>query len=184
MRGLLLLAFMSGVILGHGTGVFAQGSPADSADGTATRLVRVRSEYPEIADTIRRASDESATFRRLMAAIDRTDGLIYVDKARCGHGVHSCLVLSVQAAGPFRILHIRVEPQVPDCHLMATIGHELQHAIEVLSYAYVTTGAQAYLLYDRLAGLTSLQYHGRFETEEAIHAGLDVDLEACKSKGR
>lgn len=67
-----------------------------------------------------------------------TAGLIYVDEGKCGHGVSACLLLSVQVAGPFRVLQIKIDARRPDCVLMAQIGHELQHAIEILSDPNVT----------------------------------------------
>ena len=75
MRHALFLIQTFGVVLGHETGIFGQVSAKPG--GSTTRLVRVRSESPEIADMIARASETSATFRRLMAVIDGTDGLIY-----------------------------------------------------------------------------------------------------------
>jgi hypothetical protein len=182
MRKLALLTLTLGVVVGHGTRpsgrVFAQ-EPADPV-----RIVRVRSESPEVAAVIRRASETSATFRGLIATIDGTDGLIYVDYGTCGHGVRACLVLNVQVAGPFRILHVRVESRRLDCGLMASIGHELQHAIEILSHPHVTSGAAAYLLYDRIAGQGTGLDNGRFETVAADRAGVEVRHEACRVEGR
>jgi hypothetical protein len=165
-------------------GALGQASATDPAGSNTTRLVRVRSENPEIAAVISRAPETSPTFRQLMETIDGTDGLIYVDYGKCGHGVRACLVLNVQVAGPFRILHVRVESRRLDCGLMASIGHELQHAIEILSHPHVTSGAAAYLLYDRIAGQGTGADNGRFETKAADRAGVEVRHEACRVEGR
>jgi len=45
--------------------------------------------------------DRSTTLRRLAAAIDVTDGIVYITEGRCGSGVHACLHLSVEIAGSF-----------------------------------------------------------------------------------
>ena len=150
----------------------------------ATRLARVRSEDSQIAAVIRRASERSTTFHRLITAIDRTDGLVYVENGKCGHGVRACLVLAVQMASGFRLLHIRVEPRQRNCVLMASIGHELQHAIELLRAPHVTSGAAAYLFYDRIAGQGRGADRGWFETEAADRTGLDIRYEACKAESR
>jgi hypothetical protein len=184
MRRLALLTVTLSVLFSDEARASGQVGLADPADATSTRLVRVRSESPEIAAVISRASEVSATFRRLVATIDRTDGLVYVDNGKCGHGVRACLVLSVQVAGPFRILRIRVDSRRLDCGLMASMGHELQHAIEILSHPQVTSGAAAYLLYDRIAGQGTGADQGRFETAAAHRAGLDVRHEACKAERR
>ena len=102
-------------------------------------LVRVRSENPSIENLIRDATGLSTTFRGLIETIAATDGLVYVDEGTCGHSVRACLVLSVKVAGPFRLLRVLVNSRgKTDCALMASIGHELQHAIEVLRDPHVT----------------------------------------------
>jgi hypothetical protein len=100
-------------------------SAATAAGGTARTggppLARVRSNTPSIAAIIQDAAERSPLFRRLIETIDATDGLVYVDEGKCGHGVSACLVLSVQVAGPHRLLRILVDPHKHkrDCDLMA-----------------------------------------------------------------
>ena len=65
----------------------------------------------------------------LMATIDGTDGIVYVDEGKCSHSVRACLVLSVRVAGPHRILRILVDTNRDRDGLMGAIGHELRHAI-------------------------------------------------------
>jgi hypothetical protein len=161
----------------HAAVLIAMAGSAAIADAQPPLLVRVRSENPSMTAVIVEAAERSATFRRLIETIDATDGIVYVVAGRCGHGVPACLALSVTAAGRHRLLRILVEPHKYDknCHLMAAIGHELQHAIELLSEPNVRDYHAAYSLFDRI-GKTAI---GRFETEAAQQAGLDVDAEAC-----
>jgi hypothetical protein len=183
MRKLALLIVTVNVVLGYGSGTMGRVHAA-YPDTTGTRIPKVRSHTREIAALIRRASDTSKTFQRLMATIDDTDGLIYVDGGKCGHGVSACLLVAVQVAGPFRILRITIDPRRLDCVLMAQIGHELQHAIELLSDPHVTDGVSAYFFFDRLAPGGPTSDRGRFETVAAQRAGLNVRHEACKAKGQ
>ena len=181
MRKLALLVLTFNVVLAYGAGPLAVPSAAEPRP-TETRLPRVRSNSPESRRAlIGRASDASATFRRLTATIDGTDGLIYVDKGKCGHGVSACLLLAVQVSGPFRVLRIKIDARRLDCVLMASIGHELQHAIEILSNPQVTDGVGAYALFERIAP-GQIPDGGRFETAAATRAGLDVRREACSVK--
>ena len=95
---------------------------------------RVRSEDPTLARLITQASEHSSTFRRELDLISRTNGIVYVSKGRCGgHGVHACLIPTVDLAGPFRLLHILVDLTRSEAETIGSIGHELWHAIEVLS---------------------------------------------------
>jgi hypothetical protein len=65
---------------------------------------------------------------------------------------------------------------------MGQLGHELQHAVEVLSDPSVTNGALAYFLYDRIARKDPASDREWFETEAAQRAGDDVRRETCRSK--
>lgn len=137
---------------------------------------RVRAPSDEIAAVIRDGSARSKTFRDLVAKIETTDGLIYVENGKCGHSVHACLLLSVKVAGPNRLLRIKVDTRQKDCELIEAVGHELQHAIELLSDPHVRDMHQAYSLFGRL-GPTGSE---RFETPEALHIGEQVGQE-CRS---
>lgn len=137
----------------------------------SARIPRVRDNGdPSIAQLIQEATDRSATFRRLVDTIDATDGIVYVEQGTCGHHVRACLALTVRVAGPNRILRIVVNTRRDHSELLASIGHELQHAIEALSDLHVTNNRAIYFFFDRI-GPTG---EGRFETIAAIHAGLDV----------
>jgi len=138
---------------------------------------RVRSESTLITDAIARGAKRSPTLRRLIETVDTTDGLVYIDEGLCGHSVRSCLHLSVVIAGPYRVLRILVNPRkAKDCDLVASIGHELQHAIEVLNDPNVRSNHEMFLFFHRV-GLTSFD---RFETKAAMQTGLAVDRECVR----
>lgn len=139
-------------------------------------IPRVRSENPLLSAAIVQGAQRSTTFRRLIEAIDATDGLVYVLEGRCGQGVRACLHMSLELSGNNRLLRILVNPRrAPGCELMGSIGHELQHALEALSNPNVRTSF----------GLSSFFHQigpegpRRFETPEAIQVGLAVEKEAC-----
>jgi hypothetical protein len=66
---------------------------AHAAD--AETFPRVRSAHPTIASLLTEGQARSATFRRLVEAIDASDGIVYIEDGTCGHGVRACLLLSV-----------------------------------------------------------------------------------------
>jgi hypothetical protein len=140
-------------------------------EARAPRIPRVRDNGdPVIAALVQEATERSATFRRLVDRIDATDGIVYVEQGRCGHHVRACLALTVVVAGPHRILRIVVDTHREHGELLASIGHELQHAVEALSDPHVTDNNRIYFFFDRI-GPTSKD---RFETNAAIQAGLEV----------
>ncbi len=60
-----------------------------------------------IAALLLEAPRRSATFRRLVDAIDASDGIVYVERGTCLHGVQACLVMSVRS--------FRSTPNLADC---------------------------------------------------------------------
>jgi len=144
---------------------------------------RVRSESPAIRELIAQATERSATFERLMATIDRTDGIVYVMEGRCGHGLRACMSLTITTAGAYRFLRITIDLGTKtEKELMASIGHELQHAIEVLSDPTLTNNVLVYDFYNR----RPLAESNSFETRAAVQAGLSVtsDLDAWERHSR
>jgi hypothetical protein len=142
-------------------------------------LSRVRSNHAAIAAVMAAAAQRSPVFRRLVETIDASDGLVYVDEGNCGHGVTACLSLEVRVAGPYRLVRILVDPRKKSggCELMASIGHELRHAVELLREPGVRDFHAAFSLFAREGRANSDS--GRFETEAAVRTGLAVDREAC-----
>src|SRR5207247_850214 len=98
------------------------------------------------------------------------DGIVYVEDGTCGHSVRACLHLSISTAAQYRILRVLVDARQPDWEVMASIGHELRHAIEVLGNASITTPEAIYFFYKFDAQATGES----FETEAAVSAGNAV----------
>jgi hypothetical protein len=157
----------------------ASAQPA-SAQGEGSTFLRVRSTNASIATVLRQASELSATFRRLVETISVSDGTVYVEEGKCGQGVRACLV-TVSMAGANRNLWVKVDTGVADVDQMGSIGHELQHAIEVLSDRTVTNGATMYFFYLKKG---SRSQTGTFETRAAVQAGDAVRTEVRKDRPR
>ena len=158
---------LAGVILTSVAGN-AGAQPAADADDLA-----VRSTDVSIARLVERAARESPTFRSLVMTIRSAKGIVYIQSGKCGHGVRSCLV-DVVPAGDRRILRAKVDVRKADRELMASIGHELGHAIEVLGDPSIRSSNAMFHFYSR----TSTMGAGRtFETRAAILAGDTVGKE-------
>ena len=137
---------------------------------------RVRSSDATIASAITAAQSRSETFRSLVRGIEGTDGIVYVERGRCGHHVPACLTLSIVSGPGYRLLRILVDNSFSFVSLMATIGHELRHALEVLSEPGVRTLTAAYMFYMREAPTQN----EAFETAAAIRAGAAVASELAR----
>jgi hypothetical protein len=167
-------AILIGFILTMGAGITAA-EPVDDPEDLA-----VRSSDVPVAGLIDRAARESPTFRSMVDAIRSAKGIVYIQPGKCGHGVRSCLV-DVLPAGDRRILRAKVDVRKSDPELMASIGHELRHALEVLSDPTIKSGNAMFYFYHRTATMGS----GRaFETPAAVLAGDTVGREIREFRRR
>jgi hypothetical protein len=150
--------------------ILAAGVHAPAAEPRTT--TRVRSDHPVIAAAIAEANEYSLTFRSMVAAVEATDGLVYVREGVCRLGVRAC-VAGVHSVPPVRLVYVKVDTRkAVGCELMASLGHELQHVLEVLWNPKVVDNRSLAHFYLR-AGPTGDDR--RFETEAAVHAGLRVE---------
>ena len=134
---------------------------------------RVRASSPAVAAAITAATEQSSTFRGLLDAINATDGIVYLEEGRCGHGVRSCLA-AVMDAGANRVVRIRIGKYSSALSMMTAIGHELRHALEVLSNPDIrsTEAMQQFYLRNGSRGPG-----GAMETYAALVAGDSVRAE-------
>jgi hypothetical protein len=162
------------LLLAHGVRASQQpepDTPPESVDA------RVRTQDLDLSALIRQATDRSPTFRGIVDAIQASDGIVYVQRDRCRHHVRSCLVLWMGFAGPQRVLRVNVAGGKNDVETMASIAHELRHALEVLSEPGVRSSDGMYQLYTR-----NHAWRGEtFETAAAIDAGNAVYKELKRS---
>ncbi len=139
----------------------------------------VRTTSPVLAALIRQATGRSATFRGLIDTIEASDGIVHVSEGKCRHGARACLPLTVTVAGPFRILFIfvRIDTRRADWDYMGSIGHELHHAIEVLSDPRITSSHAMVRLFTNEGRVVN----GTFETNAAVDTGSAVRVEVLEA---
>lgn len=165
----------------------AQTTDADSADDGTGDVVqaaaneRVRSPSPMLKRLIADGNARSETFHSLIMRISATDGLVYVLEGKCPDIIRACLLLDLRRAGTHRVLRIHVETAGRRAEeLIGSIGHELQHAFEVLADSRVKSNPD----------MLGVWLHGnqfgkqRFETDEATEIGIRVRQEVADAGHR
>jgi hypothetical protein len=153
-------------------------APSNAADDDRPHIPRVRPDGPRIAAAIQEATERSPTFRRPIETLDDTDGLVYVGEAKCPRGVQACLVLSMKVAGESAPADSGRSRKAA-CDLMGSIGHELQHAAEVLADPSITDNRKLFFFFHRQGPGGE---DGRFETSAAIQAGIDIRAELRRAE--
>jgi hypothetical protein len=135
----------------------------------------VRTLDPQLRALIRRGVDTSPSLRALVAALMHSDVLVYVERQRLANPALAGMLTFVTRAGGVRYLRIQIAWDLAPQRQIATLAHELQHAIEVARTPSVIdspTLAQAYahIGWER-------ERRGRqrgFESDAAIKAGIRV----------
>ena len=143
---------------------------------------RVRSLDVPITKLMEQAVARSPTFKRLVATVEASNGIVYIEAGLCPGRVLACLPSWMVSSGGNRFMRIVVDRQRFDSDglLVGAIAHELQHAIEVLGDRFVTDSTKMFFFYRRYAPTGKEQ----FETLEAIQAGMAVENELRRSARR
>jgi hypothetical protein len=149
--------------------------------GAAQDATHVRSVHPDINRLIASGAERSATFRELVRAIDASDSYVYVRKGSCRVPVPTCLV-GVSDAGSARFLWVLVDVRRPDTELIALIGHELRHTLEVIGQPAVRNNADFYFFYRRNSPQSIAA--DAIETSAAIEAGRKIREEVLTYERR
>lgn len=138
-----------------------------------------------LAAALENASARSAVLNDLLQRAERSDGLIYVTPPPpTGAATHLLGGFShdISVAGPYRVLRVVVSGKADD-RVIATVGHELRHALEVLELSNARSEAEVDALYNRIGWRTSGH---TVETQAALDAGIAIarELRTAKQHGQ
>lgn len=128
------------VTLAAGTGANARpavsSGPGDES-AAVVRTPRLRTTDLRLVKAIRRGYAGSPSFRALVAAIETSDLIVYIER-RYGFGAREAgrLHLAGEAGGQ-RFVRIFLNAALTDHELVAYIAHELQHAREIADAPHV-----------------------------------------------
>jgi hypothetical protein len=140
-------------------------SPIRHVRGVGSAMTNV------IAEGLRR----SGTFAQLVLALNRSDVIVYIE---AGRGLPSTISgRLLLAAGPDgqRYLRIQVSGHPRSNELIALVGHELRHALEVAESPEVRDERTLIALYERIGHPMGGKH--RYDTTAAQDAGRQVRIE-------
>jgi hypothetical protein len=133
-------------------------------------FTHVRSTVAYVRTLIKEGYERSPGFRDLVDTLQRSNAIVLVQPGSCAGGrIRSCLV-SIDGSLVERQIRIKVDPQhtIRD-RLIATIAHELQHAVEIAEQPDVFDAPGAMRLFRRLAfGACRAGLSEECETERAL----------------
>lgn len=170
MRSALALV----IAMGLGTHILAEGLVASNP------MARVRPMQRRVEALLATGMDKSATFRQLIRRIEGSDVIVYVE-AR--HDLRSGVGASmrfVTRSATDRFVRIQLNADYSNHTLVALLGHELQHVVEVAEHPEVQSPDDLRAFYRRTGVRTGPD---SFDSEQARQAGYLVRDEIIKRPG-
>ncbi len=147
----------------------ASAAPADSP--------HVRSSNSEILASLREGAQRSPTLAALIDAVDRSNGIVYIEFGYCAFGrFKGCLLPFIAPTQTVRYLRVVVTPdkgRQDHDQWLALVAHELRHALEVLARSDVRDLPAVEAMY-RAIGTPLAGSQGGFETSAARAASAVV----------
>lgn len=163
MRFLLIVA-LCGLVVSSALAKEKQGDP------------HLRPQDDRVAQALRDGARRSATFKSLVDRIERSEVIVYVAVNRVINSNLDGMLTWMTQAGGFRYVRASINPDLSSDQMIATVAHELQHAVEVIDDQSVTDEASLTALYKRI-GKPSGATASRWETAAAQHTGSQVRRE-------
>jgi hypothetical protein len=140
---------------------------------------------PEMRALVAGAARGSLAIRGLIDHLEELDVTVYVRQRAFAQTELEGRVALLAATGVHRYLVIEIACGRPRLTQMATLGHELYHAVEIADEPSVVNAQTLAAFYMRI-GRRSDYWGGRmmFETEAAAEAGLRVRRELLTNSTR
>ena len=156
--------------------IFAAGVTAATAPSPTLSDIgpHVRPASAAVRALLTTGARRSPTFARLLRDLDGSDVIVYVEATmHLPLGLHGGLTFMTSAGG-IRYLRVQIPEGVGLFEGIATVGHELQHALEIAAHPQVRDRSALAALYRRIGfeGTTN-----RFDTVAARVVGYRVRAE-------
>jgi hypothetical protein len=155
----------------------------DATDSSSLPFLHVRPVDESLAAPLRTGVRRSQTLSSLVDRLEQLNGIVYlfpgaVRRPSQDVVLRGGLSNDVKTAGAFRVLRILVQPGRGDLTI-ATIGHELRHAVEVLEAPDAVDLDSVARLYERIGFAVR---RGIYETTAATTAERQVfdELRQCR----
>jgi hypothetical protein len=140
----------------------------------ALSIHHVRTTEPKIVSLVEAGMSRSATFQRLVDALDGSDVIVYVEPKQTRQALGGYLAHTIVSQGGYRHLHVAVDTRGSERRLVALLAHELQHALEVAQDPTARNAEDLDRLFSRLAipfgcgGTTCAETQAAKDVEAAV----------------
>lgn len=143
---------------------------------------RIRPQDTRSTQLLRDGMARSDTFRALVERLEASNVFVYVTVSPLIKPSLAGQLNWMTQAGPYRYLRATINAELGTDQQIATLGHELHHAVEVLDDEMVVCEKSLAALYQRI-GQPSRVANSGWETLAAQEAGYQVRRELGQSAG-
>jgi hypothetical protein len=145
-----------------------------------TPFVHIRAVQPALQDALEAGIARSDTFRELVERVNASDLVVHVvfdENPESGIAGHLTFATT---AGGVRYLRIAIAPRFSGCELIAILGHELRHAVEIASEPSIRDQASMAVFYSAIGQRRGGPMREMFDTADAVAAGEQIRREALR----
>lgn len=173
MRWLLGFVLCSAVLVSH--------VHADTGGKPGGGDPRIRPQDPRSTQLLREGLDRSETFRALVQQIESSNVFVYVQVSPFIKSTLAGQLTWMTQAGPYRYLRATISPDQTMDQAIASLAHELQHAVEVMGDEQVVSETTLISLYKRIGQPSTAAVASGWETIAAQEAGYRVRRELVQT---
>ena len=153
----------------------ALNSPATA--GTPDGGQKLRPQDARIKLAIKEGAERSTTFKALLDRIEASDVIVYVAVNPMIKPSLSGALTWMTRAGDFRYVRASIAPDLPFDQMIASVAHELHHAVEVIEDPSVVDEKSLVQLYKRIGLPSRAAGPSGWETLAAQRTGSQVRRE-------
>jgi hypothetical protein len=143
--------------------------------------VRLRPQDARLEQVLKEGAARSATFKALVDRIEASNVIVYVALNPMMKSSLAGMLTWMTRAGDFRYVRASISTELPFDQMIATVAHELQHAVEVIEDENVIDEKSLIALYQRIGLRHSAQAPARWETTAAQQTGFQVRRELIQT---
>ena len=141
------------------------------------REARIRPQDPRLTTLLRDGTARSATFRALVHRIEASNLIVYISLSPVMKASLAGKLTWMTRSGNFRYVRATINTEQTADQMIATLAHELQHAVEVLEDESVSDQRSLQELYKRIGRPSYSGVTSGWETIAAQETGFRVRRE-------
>jgi hypothetical protein len=138
---------------------------------------RLRPQDPRFVEVLKAGTARSATFRSLVDRIEAGNVIVYIANNPTLRSSLSGALTWMTRAGEFRYVRASIRADLTFDQLIASVAHELQHAVEVIEDESVIDEKSLVALYKRIGEPSRAAGPQGWETVAAQRTGSQVRRE-------